>query len=33
MLKIIFQDIFYYNHIWDIYNGGKGIYGLFSSND
>lgn len=30
MLKSIYQDTLYFNHVFDIFNGGQGIYGLFS---
>jgi hypothetical protein len=33
MLKIIYQDVLYFNHVFDIFNGGKGIYGLFKKNN
>jgi hypothetical protein len=33
MLKIIYQDVLYFNHVFDIFNSGKGIYGLFKKNN
>ena len=32
MLKSIYEDAIFYNHILDLVNGGKGMYGLFSKN-
>ena len=31
MLKSVYEDVLFYNHVIDIINGGKGMYGLFSS--
>ena len=29
MLKSIYEDVLFYNHVFDIINGGKGMHGLF----
>ena len=33
MLRSIYEDVLFYNHMLELVNGGKGMYGLFSKNN